>query len=374
MRQMIIDGIDFYGLEIQKYWQPPASWSNEKKKKEAHDRIFSGDWLGSWKHDGAFYSIVKDMNGDTVLIGRSLSVSGDYIDKLDHLPQIHDWVKTLPNGTCLLGEVYWPGKEGAKNTTSIMNCLTPKAIDRQKEEQNKLHYFVFDCLAWDGKSMLKTKAVDRFDMLNTVKCCTLEMAYVEYAEYWSGKKLWGKLQELLADGFEGAVLTKADSLYEPGKRPSKTTMKIKKEIKETLDVFFTGGTMPPKKEYTGKNVIEWPYWVNTITGEKLKGLYSEKYDNGAPIMPVTKSWYMGMVGSLEIGVVKGDKVVPIGYLSGLTEEIKLHPEEYKGRPIEVSAMEVDGVEKTLRHGKMIGFRDDLTIKDCTWEKCFGDDK
>ena len=33
MRQMIIDGVDFYGLEIQKYWQPPASWSAEKKKK-----------------------------------------------------------------------------------------------------------------------------------------------------------------------------------------------------------------------------------------------------------------------------------------------------------------------------------------------------
>ena len=373
MRQMIIDGVDFYSLEIQKYWQPPASWSAEKKKTEARNRIFSGEWLGSWKHDGAFYSVIKDMNGDCVLIGRSVSVSGDYIDKLDHLPQIHEWVDSLPNGTCLLGEVYWPGKEGAKNTTSIMNCLTPKAIERQKEEKNKLHYFVFDCLAWDGKSMLKTPAIERFDFTN-IKIRTLEMPYVEYAEYWTGKQLWAKLQELLAEGFEGAVLTKADSLYEPGKRPSKTTIKIKKEIKETIDVFFTGKTMPPKKEYTGKNIVEWPYWVNTITGEKMKGLYSEKYDNGAAIEPVTKSWFMGMAGSLEIGVAKDDKVVPIGYLSGLTEEIKLNPEKYKGAVIEVSAMEIDAVEKTLRHGKMIGFRDDLTPKDCTWDKYFGDEK
>ena len=37
-------------------------------------------------------------------------------------------------------------------------------------------------------------------------------------------------------------------------------------------------------------------------------------------------------------------------------------------------MEIDAVEKTLRHGKMIGFRDDLTPKDCTWDKYFGDEK
>lgn len=371
MRQMVIDGVDFYGLEIQKYWQPPASWTNERKKFEARERIFSGDWVGSWKHDGAFYSIVKDKEGNCVLIGRSLSVSGDYIDKLDHLPQLDEWVDSLPNGTCLLGEVYWPNKEGAKNTTSIMNCLTPKAIDRQKEEQNKLHYFVFDCLAWDGKSMLAAPAIERFNKLSVIKEDTVTLPYVEYAEYWSGKKLWAKLQELLGDGYEGVVLTKANSLYEPGKRPSKTTMKIKKEIKETLDVIFTGRVMPPKKEYTGKNVLDWPYWVNTFNGEKVKGHYSKNYYSGEPYLPVTKSWFLGMAGSLEIGVVRDDKVVPIGYLSGLTEEIKMNPEKYKGRAIEVSAMEIDPDEKTLRHGKMIGFRDDLTIKDCTWEKCFG---
>jgi ATP-dependent DNA ligase len=40
------------------------------------------------------------------------------------------------------------------------------------------------------------------------------------------------------------------------------------------------------------------------------------------------------------------------------------------KPIEVSAMQLteDGA---LRHGKFIGFRPDLNIDACTWEKIFG---
>lgn len=70
-------------------------------------------------------------------------------------------------------------------------------------------------------------------------------------------------------------------------------------------------------------------------------------------------------------MIKGDKVVPIGLLSNLTEEIKSNPDKYKGRCIEVSCMEVMEGTNGLRHAKMVDFRDDLTIKDCTWDKVFG---
>ena len=92
------------------------------------------------------------------------------------------------------------------------------------------------------------------------------------------------------------------------------------------------------------------------------------YD-GKSIIPVTKPYFYGWAGSLEIGVVKGNKVVPIGWLSGLADEIKANWKDYKGKCIEVTAMEVLETGG-LRHAKLLNFRPDLSIKDCNWEKIF----
>ena len=62
-------------------------------------------------------------------------------------------------------------------------------------------------------------------------------------------------------------------------------------------------------------------------------------------------------------------MIPIGLLSGLSDEIKSEPKKYKGRVIEITAMEILPTGG-LRHAKMVRFRDDLNIKDATWEKVF----
>ena len=65
--------------------------------------------------------------------------------------------------------------------------------------------------------------------------------------------------------------------------------------------------------------------------------------------------------------MKDSKVVPIGYLSGLTDEIKANPQDYKHKVIEVGAMELTDDGK-LRHGKMLGFRDDKDYTECSLEQ------
>ena len=74
-----------------------------------------------------------------------------------------------------------------------------------------------------------------------------------------------------------------------------------------------------------------------------------------------------MAGSLEIGVLKDGKVHPLGWLSGLSDEIKSNYKEYKGKCLEVGAMQFTD-DGALRHAKMIQLRPDLTIQDCTWDK------
>ena len=145
---MIIDNVDFHELPAQKYWSFPSGYKKDSKA-ETQNMIFSGDYVGARKMDGAFYKFIKDENGNMELIGRSKSVSGNYLNKIDWVPQFHSFFNSLPNGTCLLGELYFPEKEGSSAVTTIMGCLPQKARDRQ-EKGMKLHYYVFDVLAYNG--------------------------------------------------------------------------------------------------------------------------------------------------------------------------------------------------------------------------------
>lgn len=369
---MIIDNVDFHELPAQKYWSFPSGYKKDSKA-ETQNMIFSGDYVGARKMDGAFYKFIKDENGNMELIGRSKSVKGDYIDKIEWVPQLHEFFNSLPNGTCLLGELYFPEKEGSSNVTTIMGCLPQKARNRQ-EKGMKLHYYVFDVLAIDGESIYQQNIEDRVDEIDILRKAYKNEKYVKIAEYYEGKELWDHLQETLNNGGEGVVITKKGTCYQPGKRPARQTLKVKKELHETIDCFFTGHATAPTKEYTGKEIETWQYWLNERTGEKLNGEYYKEYFNGAPLIPITKPYFNGWAGSLEIGVIKNDKVVPIGYLSGLSDEIKANYKDYKGKVIEVGAMEVlynNGKFSGLRHAKLVNFRPDLTIKDCTFEKIFG---
>ena len=380
-----IDGFDFGEMEAMKYYAPPSSWSDQKKKDHAHGCIFSGDWLGAEKKDGYFTKLIKDEDGNIILYSRSRGVNGKFADKHEWVPHLNPFFGALPNGTCLLGELYFPSAPGSRNVTTIMGCLKEKAIDRQNKGE-KLHFYGFDCLAVGGQSVLGMPASNRFGLLQSINQSLPNDEYVSFAVYKTGKELWAMLQEILARGDEGIVITHKNGVYEPGKRPSKTTLKIKKELKQTIDCFFTGVGSAPTKEYTGKEITTWEYWENVITGVKIQGQYYSEYRNGRAIIPVTKGYFYGWSGSLEIAVFRkragsrckingvvyeNVEVYPLGWLSGVTEEMKASPEKFAFKPMEVTAMEYDTLSHTLRHGKMVGWRPDLNLADCTFEKIEG---
>lgn len=374
--EMIIDNINFRELESEKYWAFPKSFKGDPKA-ETKNMIFSNDYIGSRKMDGSYYRFIKDINGVMVLQGRSRSVSGNFLNKIGHVPHLHEFFESLPNGTCLLGEIYFPDDEGSHKVTSIMGCLEPKAIDRQKNGKG-IHYYVFDVWAFNGESFLKTPIEKRITAITIMEraykdlvLCKGLSEYVEFAHFYEGKELWELLGDVFDEGGEGIVMTKKGTSPEPGKRPARKTLKVKKEINETIDCLFTGKVSPPTRRYDGKHLEEWVYWEDVRTGEKKEGKHFKEYFDGAPIEPVTKSHFNSWAGSLEIGLVKENKIIPIGYLSGLTEEIRANPLKYKRKPIEVTCMEIMPETHGLRHAKLVRFRDDLTIEDCSWEKVFG---
>lgn len=363
-----VGDIDWVNANSMLYWSYPSSYK-KNSKEEIQNYIFSGDYYGALKVDGYYQRLVKDEDGQCFMIARNKNVKGEAVNKYEWVPQLHPFMESLPNGSVLICETYLPENEGSKKITSLLGCLKDKCIARQEKNQ-KLHFYVFDICAWDGENMVEVPALERFQKLKEISE-VFQNEYIEYAEYYNGKELWEKIGEYLESGREGVVITQKDCPIYFKRTPARMTIKIKKEINQTIDCIFTGRFTPPTRLYEGKSIETWKYWEDVKTGEKKEGNFFDDYFDGKSIEPVTKPYFFGWAGSLEIGVVKGDKVVPIGFLSGLTEEIKANPEAYKGRVIEVTAMEVMEDTHALRHGKMVRFRDDLTIQDATWEKCFG---
>lgn len=365
----MINGFDYHNLEAQKYWSFPKSQGKDIRT-EARNMIFSNNYIGSRKMDGAFYKFVKNDDGTMELLGRSKSVSGDYLNKIGHVPQLHSFFNKLPCGTCLLGEIYFPNNEGSSNVTTIMGCLEAKAISRQ-ETGDKLHYYVFDVLAYNGIQFHTKVIEERVAQLVKIKEKFKNEPYVEFASYLKGSLLWDELEKIFDLGGEGIVITKCGTVYQPGKRPARQTLKVKKEISETLDVIIVGAN-PPTKEYNGKELETWQYWINTLTDEHIKGEKYQDYFMGKPIIPVTKAYWNNWAGSLRIGAAKDNKVVVIGSLSGLTEEVLENWQDYIGRVAEITAMEVLPTGG-LRHPKFVQWRPDLTARDCAWEKIYGEE-
>lgn len=371
----IIEGIDFFNLEAQKYYSTPNTWSVEKKKENAINKIFSSQWYGARKIDGVFGMIGRNLDGEIFWRPRAKNTKGEFVNKIEWLPQIHDFLNNVDPGTVFLCETYIPAHESAKDATSVLNCLLPKSLKRQENEEYKLHIYIFDILADGGESCLNMKAIDRF--LRVEDYSTIyNNPYIGWAKYYNGKELWDMLQHLLANGYEGMVITREDAPYTPGSRKQIYTLKIKKELQETIDCVIMGANSPSIL-YTGKEVETWPYWFNNlthqfITADEYLAIYHTNiyvaYNEGVPVEPVTKNYFYGWAGSLKLGLYDGDKLVHVGDLSGITDEIRQNWKDYINTVVEVSCMEITENQNGgwgFRHPRLLSWRKDKPARECT---------
>lgn len=362
-----VSKIDWINAECMKYWSFPSGYSMEKKKKELNDAIYSGRYYGALKVDGYYQRLIKDEDGNCFMIARNKNVNNEAVNKYEWVPQLHSFMAGLPNGTVLLSECYLPGNEGSSKITSLLGCLKEKCIARQEKEQ-ELHFYIFDVCAYNGKDFTKTSALERFKFISYLSKL-YQNKYIEWAIYYNGKELWENLQNYLVEGREGMVITREDAPIYFKRTPAHVTIKVKKELQETVDAIVLGAN-PPVRLYKGKEIENWKYWENTRTGEKINGAFYKDYSDGANIEPISKSYYNGWAGSLVIGMYKDGVPTPIGSVSGITEEILSNWKDYIGKVCEIGAMEVLDTGG-LRHSKFIKFRDDLRPEDTDWYRVFG---
>lgn len=368
---ILIDNIDFWDMQAMKYWSFPKSYDNKKRQVEAKNFVMSGNYIGARKIDGAWEMIIKDSEGNFHMRSRTEGVNGGFVDKAEWVPHIIKDLDSIPNGTVLIGEIYLPNNEGSRKVTSVLNCLKDKCLERQ-EKGEYLHFYVFDVLAYKGKNIINEPIEKRINhYLNYELLDVLKGEYIELADYKEGQELWDMYGEVLASGGEGIVITKKSAVYAPGKRTARMTLKMKKELQNTIDAFVDGKYKEPTKLYTGKEIDTWPYWINEKTGERFnKNKYSE-YVNGEPVTPVTKPFFNNWASAISLSVLDGGHPVHIAWISGITDNVKegiiKNPKEFIGKVVELTAMEIQCVkgEYSLRHGKIERWRDDKAAADCT---------
>lgn len=345
------------------------------KKDELDAALGSDNYCLQLKWDGAGYLLCVDSDGIPHLNnGRISKKTNSLIDKIENVPHIKQWaIDNMPPESQVAVEICynydWTGatpeyheREKSSFVNSLMLAAPAKAIARQKQTENA-RAIIFDCLFWDGVEVYKKDFADRWEYCKDLGVGNDYVIPVT-TEY---KNKAAKIAQWLDEGHEGGVLKmlhsegKVDASYHvreigsTNARPRHTTYKIK-EI-DTIDVVLTRVIMPTPA-YTGKDPENHPY--KDEDGNAINRLYA-----------------LGYANSFGIGVYnrKSGELIEIGTVaSGMDDELRANlaadPDKYIGEVVELVCMSKDNVAYTLRHPRLIQFREDKNAEECTFEAIF----
>lgn len=329
---------DYSKVEPMYYWQPKETEENDIfNNPSKYDKYY----IGSYKKDGEWSKVIWD-GKEVKIVSRTISKkTGEYTHKEDNVPHLVEAFKKLPINTCIVGEMcYDELDKKSRDVGVILRCLPEKAIERQKDDKVKLHFYVFDILCYKDEDLMDKGFEERISYIEEVKRY-LDSEYIRFACFKSVSEVVEEYVDYLSKGGEGFVLQRKDNKYTPGKRQPWKTIKLKKKTSE-LELPVVG-FIEPIKEYTGKDIANWKYFNNDT--------------------PVTKYYYMGWKAGVE--VINNGTVCRVA--SGVTDEdaewlasneafelVKNHQLYAK-----VKCMEIEKDTNKMRHPKLIELRADV---------------
>ena len=373
--------IDYATSAPMKYWSMPTTLTSDQRRLKLEHLAESGNYLFGRKYDGNWTRAIISPSQkllQTRGISKTTGTYGEVQEKVLFWPAV---ISPFKDTTVILGETYLPGGID-KDVGSILRSLPPKALLRQKD--NPLHWRVFDVLALDGIDYMNTSFEERIKLIPQV-VNRINSSLVEGVAYQEmDSTFFDKMGKIFEDGGEGAVCYRKDSIYIPGKRgPSAwDTIKVKQEISSEIDAFITG-IIPGEKLYTGKDLASWELWENQRTGELVQGLYFGEYQIGGAYLPVTRNYWNGYPGAIQVSVYdKNKNEVPLCKVAGLTDEFKAelrdNPARWLGVPVTIGGMMVSSAKAdsegngiSIRHPLLKRIREgDIDPKDCTLAKIF----
>ena len=365
--------INYFESEPMKYYAPSSTMSKESFRNKLEQFIVSKKYLYGIKTDGNWSRAIITPER-SVLQTRGISVKTNTYGEIQDKVLFWDSVQNaFSNTTVILGEVFRNG-DIDRQIGSILRCLSDKAIARQKD--NPLHWRIFDVLCYEGQDLMNSGFEERIKYIPKV-VAQINSNLVEGVQYYQmDENFFDKMEEIFANGGEGAVCYKKDSIYIPGKRGPHAwdTVKVKQEITEDIDCFITG-IEPAVKSYTGKELETWLLWENCRTGEKMVGEYINEYRDGKPVIPISKGYYNNWPGAIYVGVYDNQhNIYPLCKVAGLTEdfknELRDNFDEWHMCPVTIGGMALsDANGLSVRHPYLKSIRkNDLDVEDCTLKK------
>lgn len=351
-----------------KYWAPPKG--NTMAEQILANPSNYQQYTFTPKMDGEWNKLIWD--GERMyMLSRTLNVQGEYTDRALKVPHIVDeFAATLPKDTVLLGELaFIDVTKSSKDVGSIMRSLVPRALKLQEDERNKLHFYVFDCLMWAGEDISQRPYEQRFVNNAALKqYFTFDTHYSNLLKPQPIEALPGFILEYFSHGGEGVVLMDRNAPYAFGKRPVRSSVKIKKQLAdfEALVVDI----LEPSKLYEGTEIENWQYWIERHTPDLNRPeFYSEKQCDGKTrvrsinfsYIPVTKPYYYGWKNGLrctyqgrEFSVTSGLNDEDRAWLA--TSEARAAIDAGKLYAV-CSAMEL--TPDSVRHPYLVRMRDDV---------------
>lgn len=345
---------------LQKFSQmaPMKYYENNLDLPKAQEMLSNKDnaFFAMQKHDGEWARAI--ILKDSVLIqSRSISkITGTYGNKTELVPHIVSELQHFfPPGTVLLGELAFNEYTStSREVGSVLRCKPPKAIERQAIK--KIHFFVFDVLAYNGVDLTNLPFSERFMLEYTVRpeakyigiplnASGIVANFMDFADF-----IWQR-------GGEGIMIVRYDMKYSPGSRTAWQTLKVKKKLGniELKVVDF----IEPNKTYEGDSPDGWLFWVDKNDRRLETNEIFNMRDLG-PIMPVTKPYY----NNWKNGVIVDLNGNHVRVTSGLTDKDREFlataqaAELLKNGKLIAIITGMEKTEKSIRHPVFIGLKQD----------------
>jgi bifunctional non-homologous end joining protein LigD len=178
------------------------------------------DWLFEVKWDG--YRAIAETGGKDLKLYSRNGLTFDLA-----YPKVFSELKAIKHKAVLDGEIVVFDQSGLPSFQKLQNY--------RSQQHYIIQYYVFDCLAYEGKSIARLPLVERKAILQELLPASDIIRYCDHVEE-QGKALF---KEMVKMNIEGMIAKRKDSKYAEGKR-STDWLKIKNvKTQEAIIIGFT---------------------------------------------------------------------------------------------------------------------------------------
>jgi bifunctional non-homologous end joining protein LigD len=289
-----------------------------------HDHAFDdADWIFEIKWDG--YRAVAEIDATVKLYSRN------GLSFLQLYPEVAEELKKIKERVVLDGEIVVLNEQHKPDFQKLQQYGDHRLLSIQ--------YYVFDCLYYQGKSIMSLPLVERKKIAKQI---IPESTIIKYSDHVreSGIEFFTKAINM---DLEGVIAKRANSQYIPGKRTN-DWLKIKNH--NTQEAIIAGYTAPRGSR---------PYFGALILGIMTAGKLQYIGHTGTGFTEALLKEVFGKMQPLKRNTSPFDKKIPVNGAVTWIEPVLVCS-------IKFTEITADGI---LRHPVFMGFRIDKSSKEVT---------